>query len=265
MQDLLSHRWLVVFVALFSIWAASLIVVPYGVPWVAAGLLGLGLPCALWVKIRAPLSMRQVVQGVEAERSPRPALGASATLMSLSIASSILLAGAAFAGAPEPGANLAACRDGLPSCRRTSLTLTEITEVTLAARARNFSICLGGLHPCDARALSDAQVIAVAVAKYDYNASNCRTGLAPCNPALLPPPASRDLRVLDRQGRARNLSDCLEGRSQCDPSLLDLAEARTVARAEHARNYTACLTRLDSCDRRGLTPAEAASILPEPR
>jgi len=60
--------------------------------------------------------------------------------------------------------------------------------------------------------------------------------------------------------RARNMSDCREGRDSCDYSLLSPAEAKEITSAERVRNQTACVSGRGYCDRSRLTPAKAAKI-----
>jgi hypothetical protein len=229
MQGLLSNRWLIILGSLVFMGVAYLLLIPYGLPWTAVGLLGPGLACAMWVKKSAPQSMTQVLQEVEAERMPRVRAGVpgSPTLVWLCIASSSLLAGTSLGATVEPGANLSACKTGLASCQRSALTLVEMTEVAVAR-----------------------------------NLSNCRASTKPCDPSALTPSEARDMAGRKQAADGRNFADCLQGRDQCYHSLLTRAEAQDVARAEHGRNYTACLSRQGSCDRLRLTPDEAASIPP---
>src|SRR5437867_850645 len=78
------------------------------------------------------------------------------------------------AGTPDPTGNLLACKKGWPSCDRSRLTLSEVTEVAVADRARNVWNCRNGMNSCDRSKLTPAEAIALAVELYDRNVSSCR-------------------------------------------------------------------------------------------
>jgi hypothetical protein len=82
-----------------------------------------------------------------------------------------------LAGAPDPAANLQACKQGRPSCDRSQLTLSDLTEVARADHARNVSDCRNKLASCDPSRLNPAEAVALAVAEHDRNVSNCTEGI----------------------------------------------------------------------------------------
>ena len=53
-----------------------------------------------------------------------------------------------FAGAPDPAANLNACKSRWATCDRARLTLTEQTELARADHARNVTDCRNGFVAC---------------------------------------------------------------------------------------------------------------------
>jgi hypothetical protein len=291
MKDSASNRWSSVFplVSLMSvIWLACSIFIPFGFPWMGFGWAGLALSAALWVRMRSPRSIAQVLRDVEAEPQPdvsaRAGRGAGRIWAHVALLS--LWPAVVLAGAPATVANLSACKNGWSSCERSRLTLTEMTEVARADHARNVGDCRHAFRSCDRSRLSAAETIAVAVALYDRNVSNCRSGIEPCELARLtraeaheasaaahqrrlttslPKLGERDNGEVDTAVRTRNLSDRTEGRERCDYSLLNRSEAHAVTRAEEERNYAACRDRRGYCDRLRLTPSQAAAIPPEVR
>jgi hypothetical protein len=67
-----------------------------------------------------------------------------------------------LAGTPDPAANLSACKNGWPSCDRSRLTLSGVTEVAIAKHARKLR-----LTGSEARevALTDRQAYTLAAAE----------------------------------------------------------------------------------------------------
>jgi hypothetical protein len=98
-----------------------------------------------------------------------------------------------LAGAPDPAANLQACKQGRPSCDRSQLGQQETIEVDLALHTRNMAECRGGGEGCDYSLLSPPEAAALAAAE-----------------------------------RLRNYTACVKGRGYCDRSRLTPAEAAVI-------------------------------------
>jgi len=268
MKDFVSTRRFGFFALVTSmpvVWLACSILVPSGYPWMGLAWVGLALSAALWLDIRSTPSMAQVLH--HAEAAPIPAVasksGRPLTRPWVHVAWLSLLSVSLLAGTPDPAANLAACKNGAPSCDRSRLTLLEVTQVALARHARNVANCRSGLSSCDPWNLTDAEAIAVAVTAYDRNVANCMTRLDSCDHSRLTRSEAREVAGADPQlppPEARK-----EGRNTGNYSLLSPAEAQAMTSAERARNYTACLSRRGYCDRSRLTRSEAASIPREVR
>jgi hypothetical protein len=284
MKDSVGH-WSGVspLVALMSvIWLACSIFIPFGFPWMGFGWAGLALLAALWVRMRSPRSIAQVLRDVEAEPQPdvsaRAVRGAGriwAHVAWLSLWPAVVLA-----GAPATVANLSACKNGWSSCERSWLTLTEMTEVARADHARNVGDCRHAFRSCDRSRLSAAETIAVAVALYDRNVSNCRSGIEPCELARLTraeaheassaahTPATTSLPAGERGAGEVDTGSCRPQRSHGGRSVAFSLLNRSgpaVTRAEEERNYAACRDRRGYCDPSRLTRSQAAAIPPEVR
>jgi hypothetical protein len=98
-----------------------------------------------------------------------------------------------LAGAPDPAANLQACRQGWDGCDRSMLGQQEAIAVDLALHARNMAECRAGGDGCDYSLLRPAEAGALAAAE-----------------------------------RRRNYAACLKGRGYCDRSRLTPAEAAAI-------------------------------------
>lgn len=166
------------------------------------------------MSVRPTRSIAQLLRDVEAE--PTPGLAAKPMRLAapiwVHVACLSLLAVPLFAGTRDPAANLSACKNGWTSCERSWLTLVEMTEVTLAGRARNVSNCRNGRNPCDQGKLTKGEAIATAIAVHDRNASNCKAGFSPCDHSRLTQLEARKTAVAEHP---RQLSDCKNGLSPC--------------------------------------------------
>src|SRR5713101_1885526 len=208
------------------VWVCS-IFIPYVFPWMGLGCLALS--AVLWVSMRSTRSIAQVLHDVEAE--PMPAVAGKRSKNHVGAAKSGRLAAPIWAqvawlsllpvflpaGTLDPAANLSACKKGWLSCERSRLTLVEMTEVTLAGRARNVSSCRNGLSSCDQWKLTKTEAIATAVAAYDRNVSNCKVGLNACDHSRLTRSEAGETAVAEHQ---RRLSVCKDSIGPCDPSTL---------------------------------------------
>ena len=227
---------------LSAVWMACSIFIPYGFPWMGLAWVGLAISAALWVSIRSTrlTTVAQLLREVEAEpiravaglaAHPGAKSGRLAARPWVYLACLSLWPACLSAATPDAAANLSACKNNWSSCERSRLTLTEMTEVTLAARSRNLASCREGLSRCDEKKLSRAEAIARGEAA----------------------------------ARTRNVLACQEGRDNCDHSLLNPSEAEAVTSAERLRNDRSCLESRGDCDRTRVSPSEVASVPPEAR
>jgi hypothetical protein len=285
-------------VALVSvIWLACSIFISFGFPWMGLGWAGLALSAALWVRMRSPHSIAQVLCEVDAESQPAVAAkaGRGAGRIWAHVAWLSLCPVFVLAGAPDATTNLSACKNGWSACERSRLTLSEMTELARADHARNVAGCGTALSSCDRSRLTAAETIAVAVALYDRNVSNGVGGLDPCDLSRLTRAEAREASAAVHQ---RRLSDCRLGIAACGSSKFTGPEPEEIARAqrqpaaadckdsggcdhpeltptealelalasaESQRNYAACRDGRGYCDRSRLTPAQAAAIPSELR
>ena len=81
--------------------------------------------------------------------------------------------------------NLGACKDGWSLCDRTTLTPTELAEVSRARHFKNIADCRSGLPSCDQSQLTPSEANSVAVANYQRNLSDCKFGLESCDHSKL--------------------------------------------------------------------------------
>ena len=70
----------------------------------------------------------------------------------------------------------------------------------------------------------------------------------------------QEAEAVAKASRRRNLDACGSGSSDCDPSVLQHAEAVQVGAANHQRNLERCLNGASSCIPTELQPPEAASV-----
>jgi hypothetical protein len=68
------------------------------------------------------------------------------------------------------------------------------------------------------------------------------------------------LKTVEAARRKRNLENCLDGLSHCDPLLLSEQEATEVANAMHRRNVDSCMAGFATCDPSLLNGPEAAAV-----
>ena len=220
-MDSVSSRRLSVFPLLGSlsvVWVASSILIPYGFPGMGLGWVGLAL-AALWVTVRSTRSIAQVLRDFEAE--PTPAVGAKSGRLAapkwVHVAWLSLLAVSLFAGTTDPAANLSACKNGRTSCERSRLTLVEMTEGTLAERARIVSNCKPGFDPCDHSRPTRSEASEKAVAEHQRRFSDCKDSIGPCGRATL---TELEIAQVARGQRQRAVSNCKNGLPPCDYSEL---------------------------------------------
>ena len=80
MQDLVSTRWIRVVGLVASMTILWAIFIPYGLPWMGVVLVSLAVSGALWMRMRSPRLLSQVIDDIEAEpvpvgaRAPKPLL-----------------------------------------------------------------------------------------------------------------------------------------------------------------------------------------------
>jgi hypothetical protein len=141
------------------------------------------------------------------------------------------------AGVPDPAANLLACRQGRPSCDRSRLSLSELTEVARADHARNVADCRNGLVACDRSKLSREEATALAVAEHDRNVSRCTDGIGVCDASRLTVAEARDVAAA---GRRQQVADCRDGLGICDNAALTGAERADVAAGARERMVSDC-------------------------
>ncbi len=211
MKDFVSSHRISVFsvvAAVSVVWVICSILVPHWLPWMGLWWVGLALSAALWrMGTSSDRSIAQILRDADAQPVPAKATRSgrlpAPTILAL-VAASILLPALALGATPD-STNLSACRSGFSACDRSRLTLLEISELALEARARNVSNCRNGLTPCQQDKLSKAEAIAVSVALYDRNVSNCRGGFNPCDHAQLTPSEARDTALAEHQRPALRL------------------------------------------------------------
>ncbi len=210
MKDFVSRRYSgwTLFAALSVLFVACSMLYPYGFPWFGLAWVGLAFGVARWQRISPGRSIYGVLNDVDAEPVPvtvKP--GRSSSRVVLQVSWLCFLAVSLTAATPDPAANLYACKNGMPSCDRTQLTLSEMTAVANAERARNVSNCRSGQSSCEKWKLTEAETIALTVAAYDRNVSNCTGGYSPCDAARLTPSEARETAKAERERLAVRLPD----------------------------------------------------------
>lgn len=80
MQDLVSTRWIRMVGLVASMTILWAIFMPYQFPWIGGVLVSLAVGGALWLRMRSPRSVSDVIGDIEAEpvpvaaRAPKPVL-----------------------------------------------------------------------------------------------------------------------------------------------------------------------------------------------
>jgi hypothetical protein len=67
MQDYVSTLWVRMVGLVASLSLVGALFIPSGFPWMGLGWLSLALSVALWLRMRSPRSMAQVIDDIEAE------------------------------------------------------------------------------------------------------------------------------------------------------------------------------------------------------
>jgi len=66
-HDFVSTRWIRMVGLVASLSVVGAIFIPYGYPWIGLGWMSLALSVALWLRMRSPRSMAQVIDDIDGE------------------------------------------------------------------------------------------------------------------------------------------------------------------------------------------------------
>jgi hypothetical protein len=97
----------------------------------------------------------------------------------------------------------------------------------------------------------------VSVNAYADNLSNCKEGYSTCNKSLL---SDSELDTVKQLELARNVFACRQGFSTCNQSLLNETDKEAVRVATASRNYAACKQGSSNCNQSLLSNAEKQAI-----